>query len=288
MAEPRGEEAQPVTRASSVAGGLRGYDSTSYGAAFADVYDDWYDGVSPVDTTVATLTELCGHGPVLELGVGTGRLAIPLGRKVAITGIDASPEMLDVLRRRDVDGIVSTVQGDMVNDLPGGPFSLVFVAYNTFFNLTADGAQQRCFAAVHDRLTQGGRFAIEAFVPTDPAPDGDQIDVRSMTADRVVLSISRFDGPGQRADGQFIEFTESAARFEDDTSPSSNQSSRQSRSQRPGVRLRPWSIRYARPAQLDEMAAAAGFELEYRWADFARSPFNDDADRHVSVYRCVR
>lgn len=245
--------------------GVEGYDDTTYGRAFADVYDEWYAGISDVATTVADLAELAGRGPVLELGVGTGRLAIPLAASdhtVAIVGVDASPEMLDRLRGRPCPDNLQLVLGDMVDDLPAGPFGLVFVAYNTLFNLTTAERQRACFAAVAERLEPGGRFVVEAFVPDDPPRDGDHVELRTLAADRVVLSVSRHDAGSQRAEGQFVELTEAG-----------------------GVRLRPWSIRYAAPDELDAMAAASGLVLEQRWESFGRTPWATDSPRHVSVYR---
>ena len=252
---------------------MEGYDATTYGEAFADVYDVWYQGVSDVDTTVAKLAELAGVADtppgerrrVLELGVGTGRIAVPLATthrdRVDVVGVDASPAMLTALGAHDADGLVRTHCADMVSGLPDGPFDIAVIAYNTLFNLTADGEQQRCFHEVARRLRPGGCFVIEAFVP-DPAYDGDDVSIRSMTADRVVLSVSRHDAARQRAEGHFVELTELG-----------------------GVRLRPWSIRYATPRELDDMAAAAGFVLQSRSADMAGAPFDDSSDRHVSVYR---
>ena len=249
---------------------MEGYDATTYGAAFADVYDEWYTGISDVTATVARLLDLAGDGPILELAVGSGRLAVPLARAgaprgVHVTGIDASAEMLARLREHDPDGLVAGLAGDMVADLPGGPFTLAFVAYNSLFNLTAAGAHAACFAAVAARLTPGGRFVVEAFVP-DARRDGDNVAVRTLAADRVVLEITRHRATEQSADGQFVEFAGA-----------------------PGaaatVRLRPWSIRYATPEQLDEYAAAAGFVLEQRWEDFTGEPFTADSPRHVSVFR---
>jgi SAM-dependent methyltransferase len=240
--------------------GRRGSPSSSYGDAFADVYDDWYRGVSDVDATVAMLTELAAGRTVLELGVGTGRLAIPLAaRGVAVTGVDTSAAMLRRLAGNDRDGQVTVILGDMVDDLPAGPFGVVFVAYNTLFNLESEQRQHACFAAVAERLTPDGAFVVEAFVPS-PQP-GSALTLRSLEADRVVLSITVYDWDGQRAEGQYVELTEAN-----------------------GVRLRPWSIRYAPPAELDDMAAAAGLALRARWGDFDRRPFTDDSDRHVSVY----
>ena len=246
---------------------MEGYDDTTYGDAFADVYDDWYQGISNIDDTVADLIDLAEGGPVLELGVGTGRLAVPLaeaGRAASlrVVGIDTSAAMLERLTARDPDGLVDVHVGDMVTALPDGPFSLVFVAYNTLFNLTDDDAQAACFDAVAARLRAGGRFVIEAFVPDEPPRHGSDVGVRSLSADRVVLSVTVHDPERSTAEGQFVEFTESG-----------------------GVRLRPWSIRYATPTELDELATRAGFDLEHRWEAFGRSPFDDDSSRHVSVYR---
>ncbi len=243
---------------------MRGYDATSYGDGFADVYDTWYRGVSDIGATVRLVRQLAGSaGRVLELGVGTGRLALPMAAAgLHVTGLDASTAMLDRLRSADPSGVVRIVVGDMVGDLPAGPFDVVLIAYNTLFNLTGDGEQARCVAAASDRLVPGGRIVVEAFVPDEPFRDGSAVDVRSMTVDHVVLSVAQYDAGSQQATGQFVELSESG-----------------------GVRLRPWFIRYSTVAQLDEMAAAAGLDLEHRWTDVARAPFDDSSDRHVSIYR---
>jgi SAM-dependent methyltransferase len=246
---------------------MEGYDETSYGDAFADVYDDWYGDISDVTATVAVLLDLAGRGPVLELGVGTGRIAIPLARAgrergVGVAGVDTSRAMLARLADADPAGLVDAVVGDMVEGLPAGPFTLVIVAYNTIFNLTDDGAQAACFAAVARRLVSGGRFVVEAFVPDDPPRRSDDVTVRTMAADRVVLSVTVNDPDRDLAEGQFVELSASG-----------------------GVRLRPWSIRYSTPDQLDAMASSAGLGLESRWEDFARTPYGVDSPRHVSVYR---
>ena len=241
---------------------MRGYQPHSYGDGMADVYDDWYAHISDVDATVATLTQLAKSGRVLELGVGTGRLAAPLAATgVEVHGIDASEAMLRQIVDKPGGNLVHSALGDMVADLPAGPFALVFVAYNTLFNLPSEALQQACFHAVASRLAPDGVFVVEAFVP-DPAHDpASSVDVRSITADRVVLSVSTSDPSRQVAEGQYVDITESG-----------------------GVRLRPWSIRWATVEQLDAMAAEAGLDLAHRWADFDRSPFTPESPRHVSVY----
>lgn len=244
---------------------MRGYDERSYGEGFADVYDDWYPGVSDVDATVARMMSLAGPGGrVLELGVGTGRLAVPMAEAgLAVTGVDSSPAMLSKLAARDRSGAVEVVCGDMVDELPDGPFAAALVAYNTIFNLLDEATQQRCFATVAERLVPGGAFMVEAFVPdvATHAATPTNVSVRSLAVDRVVLSVTVNTPEHQRAEGQFVELTETG-----------------------GVRLRPWSIRWATPEQLDAMAAAAGLTLADRWEDMTMAPFDDTSAAHVSVY----
>jgi SAM-dependent methyltransferase len=245
---------------------MEGYTSRSYGAAFADVYDQWYTGLSDAEVTADVVAGLAaevagGRRPrVLELAVGTGRLAVPIAaRGVDVVGVDTSPEMLARLRARG--GTVTAIEGDMVDDLPGGPFDVALLAYNSLFNLESARRQADCFAAVAARLAPGGRFALEAFVPEDPPRVGTVVAVRSMTAGEVVLSISEHDPANQRAHGQFVSLVDGER-----------------------VRLRPWAVRYAGPDELDAMAAAAGFVVASRWEDFARRPFVADSPRHVTVY----
>jgi SAM-dependent methyltransferase len=245
---------------------MDGYTDSTYGDAFADVYDEWYQGISDVGATVDLLAGVASEFsalPVLELGVGTGRLAIPLAaRGIDVVGLDASTAMLAKLDDNDPHHTVSACLGDMVDGQPEGPFALVFVAYNTFFGLLTEARQQACFSAVAQRLTPGGAFVIEAFVP-EPQP-GSAVTVRSMTADSVVLAVTTHDQSAQTAHGQYISFSESG-----------------------GVRLRPWVIRYATVGQLDAMAAASGFRLQQRWEDADRTQFTADSPRHVSVYRTI-
>ena len=246
---------------------MQDYDNTSYGEAFADVYDDWYSDIGDVDAAVEALAQLAqdaGSLPIVELGVGTGRLAIPLAQRVhptVVIGIDSSAAMLDKLAAKDCEHAPVIVLGDMIDSLPDGPLGVVFVAFNTFFNLGSDQLQRSCMHAVAQRLSPNGCLVIEALVPEDPPRTGNSVDVKSLTRDRVVLSVARYDGDEQSAEGQFVEFTETG-----------------------GVRLRPWSIRYTSPSQLDDMAAAAGLSCRHRWQTFAGDPFTPDSTRHVSVY----
>lgn len=244
---------------------MRGYHDASYGDAFADVYDEWYHDVSDVGATtdtIAALASACATPRVLELGVGTGRLALPLAaRGLEVHGLDTSDRMLAALAAKSDGASVITHLADMVDGLPAGPFGVVFVAYNTFFSLLTAERQQACFSAVAERLAPDGMFVIEAIVPATQPDRAAGVTVRTMAADRVVLSVNTADAAEQRAEGQYVEFTDSG-----------------------GVRLRPWSIRWATPAQLDRMATNAHLHLSERWEDFGRSPFVHDSPQHVSVY----
>ena len=142
------------------------------------------------------------------------------------------------------------------------PFALVFCAFNTFFNLVSADAQRRCLASVVRHLAPRGRLVLECFVPGEP-PEGtvDQVEVRDLTSERVVLRISRQDPLAQTVSGQHVELSND------------------------GVRLRPWQLRYATPAEIDAAAGAEGLELEQRWAEWSGGEFGPDATNHVSVYR---
>jgi SAM-dependent methyltransferase len=237
---------------------------TTYGDAFADIYDAWYSDVSDVDATVAAVVALAGDGPgrVLELGVGTGRLALPLARAgLDVTGLDASSLMLARLADNDVHGQVAAVAGDMAGPLPSGPFDVVLAAYNTFFNLTSEGGQRRCLQAVADVLADGGSLLVEAFVPAMGGESVRHVEPRLLGPDEVVLDASISDAAEQTVRGQQIHIEASGR-----------------------ITLRPWAIRYLSTDQLDAMAGAAGLRLVERWADWDRSPMTGDAPSHVSRY----
>ena len=241
---------------------MRGYDESTYGDSFADVYDEWYRNVSRIDATVDRLRAIGGDGPFLELGVGTGRLAIPLAATGAsVTGVDSSEAMLSKLAEKDPSGSVTAVLGDMVDELPVGPFAVVFVAYNTLFNLADSDRQAALFCSVASRLEIGGHFVVEAFVPDPQRPAGSTVTVRTMAADRLVLLADVHDPGRQIVEGQFVEFTDDER-----------------------VRLRPYRIRYSTTSELDRMATLAGLELRSRTEDMAGAPFDDDSPAHVSVY----
>ena len=243
---------------------MDGYDDATYGDRFVDVYDAWYDAdpaSGDTDQAVATLARLAAGGATLELGVGTGRLAIPLAATgLPLTGLDGSAAMVAALAAKAGAAAVTTVVGDMAGPLPDGPWAVAFVARNTFFNLTSEAAQQACLTEVARILAADGCFVLEAFVP-DGSRERSSVQVREVGLDRVVLFVDRHDPDTQQAWSSFVEMTPTGNVF------------------------RPCHVRYASPAQLDAMAAAAGLQLADRWATWDGEPFTADSPTHVSVYR---
>lgn len=244
---------------------MEGYDARTYGEAYADVYDDWYDWPG-LDDAVRTVADLAGGGRILELAVGTGRLAHPLAEAGhAVVGVDASTAMLDELRAKPSVAGLRPVQADMARLPFGGsagsaPFGLAFVAVNSFFNLFTEADQVRCLVEVARVLEPGGRLAVEAFVPDDRASGRGVVEPRTIDVDRVTLFVSQNDPDEQTIRGQIVELSAEA------------------------TRLRPIFLRYLWPEQLDDLARGAGLALEHRWADWSRAAFTDDAPGHVSVY----
>jgi SAM-dependent methyltransferase len=248
---------------------VEGYDASTYGDRFADVYDDWYADVTDAAACTARVADIvtaAGGGPVLELGIGSGRLALPLAaRGIDVHGIDASDAMVARLRAKPGGDHIPVTMGDMAElELADPPaFAVVLVAFNTFFNLATEERQHRCLERVAAVLAPRGSFLIEAFVPdlvTGEGIDG-VLTPKHISADEVVLSVSQRDRAAQTVTGQHVHVTEA------------------------GIRLRPWHLRYATPEQLDGMAADAGLALAWRDAGWSGEPFTDDSGVHVSAYR---
>ena len=239
----------------------------SYGDAFADVYDEWYGDVSDVAATVSFIGELARQNtdlPVLELGVGTGRLAVPLAATgVRVVGVDASAAMLAKLAENDPSRLVTAHLGDMVEGLPDGPFAVVFVAFNTLFNL-------------RDAYAPGGVLRSS----------GQAARARRRVRRRSVRSRIKRWIVGHRAfDHRRLRGVVVATH--DDATPDRARVSTSRSAESGGVRLRPWAIRYATVEQLDDMAAAAGFRVDERWEDPKRTPFTVESSTHFSVYRTI-
>jgi SAM-dependent methyltransferase len=241
---------------------MDGYGAKTYGDWIAEDYDRLHVGRHDTDACVELLAGLAGEGPVLELGIGTGRVALPLaGRGLQVHGIDASEAMVERLRAKPGGETVRVTFGDFAEVPVTGTFRLVFVVFNTLFALPSQDDQVRCFARVAERLSDDGAFVVEAFVP-DPArlAQRQELTVDDISLDHVRLTATHRDPITQRIDSQHMVLAPG------------------------GLRLYPVSIRYAWPSELDLMARLAGLRLRERWASWHRESFGADSSTHVSVY----
>lgn len=263
----------------------RALPAAVYGDAFADVYDDWYHDVTDTAGCARAVVALAGGqgSVVLELGIGTGRVALAAAALGAdVRGIDASAAMLDRLAAKTANAsagaTIAVHLGDMADVVvplrPGEtsapPVDAVIVTYNTLFNLPDATTQRRCLAGAARVLRPGGVVIVEVFVPGPAllAGDGSSARVRSVSGPRVVLSFERHDWATQRITGRFV-----------DLGPH-------------GVALRPFQVCWQTPDQLDALAAEAGLELAGRFAswsdvvgDVPSEDALDEAATHIVVYR---
>jgi SAM-dependent methyltransferase len=236
------------------------YGIRTYGDQIADVYDRYYAGCDPA--AIVTLKQLAGDGRALELGIGTGRVALPLREAgTAVSGIDASEAMVRQLRSKPGGSAIAVTIGDFADVEVDGQFALVFVVFNTFFNLQSQPDQVRCFRNVAAHLAPGGVFVLEAFVPDLGRFRGGQ-DVRivAQTESEVRLDVSQVD-----LANQFVTATHVTL-------------------QAGGPHFCPVRLRYAWPSELDLMAQLAGLALKERWGAWDQRPFTSASGNHVSVY----
>jgi SAM-dependent methyltransferase len=212
---------------------------------------------------VEFLADLAGDGRVLELAIGTGRVALPLAaRGTTVEGVDASAAMTERLRAKPDGDSIPVTMGDMAQVPASGPFRLVYLVFNSLFGLLSQARQTECFGSVARVLEPGGTFVIECFVPDLARFDHDQrVQARSVSEDSAIIEVSRHDRVRQRIDTQMITFDSQ------------------------GMHLRPVAIRYSWPAELDLMADRAGLRLAERYAGWDRQPFTSASDSHVSVYQ---
>jgi SAM-dependent methyltransferase len=231
-----------------------------YNQRCADVYDQWFGYFD--EAAVDVLEGLAGGGRVLELGIGTGTVALPLAaRGVEVHGVDASPEMVAALRGKRGGDALPVTMGDFADACVEGEFSLVYVVYNTLFALQTQEEQVRCFRNVAARLAPGGAFVVEVFVPDfAQLSAGQGVRLLHMTDDRVGIKIFQHDPVRQKLKSRHVVFNEG------------------------GSRLFPVEVRYAWPSEMDLMARLAGLRLRERWGDWRRGEFGAKSEKHVSVY----
>lgn len=237
------------------------YSDETYGETVAGVYDEWY---SDYDShAIDVLAELAHGGRALELGIGTGRIALPLSAKgVEVHGVDAAASMISRLRAKPGGDRITITQGSFAEIPVDGEFALVYIVFNTFFALSSQDEQVRCFRNVAAHLSRDGCFVMEAFVPDLNRFTGGQVNwATKVTTDEVQLDVGQHDAAAQRVISQKVVLTEG------------------------DVRLYPVQIRYAWPSELDLMAQLAGLRLRERWSNWKREPFSSESMHHISIYQ---
>jgi SAM-dependent methyltransferase len=239
-----------------------GYGPSTYGDRVADAYDAWFHPPSDVGGAVEFLAQLAGAGPALELGIGTGRIALPLAATgVQVHGVDASEAMVAKLREKPGGIDIGVTIGDFADVPVEGRFPLVYVVFNTLFGLLTQEDQKRCLRNVAAHLSDDGVFVVEAFVPDLARFDrGQRVETHRVETDRVFLDLSVHDAENQRVSVQLMVL-EAEGRFQ----------------------MFPVELRYLWPSELDVMAELAGLRLRERWKDWDREPFTGQ-DKHVSVF----
>jgi SAM-dependent methyltransferase len=215
---------------------------------------------SAVDPVVEFLDELAGTGGALELGIGTGRIALPLAQRgVPVHGIELSKAMVAKMRAKPGGEEIGVAIGDFATTTVDGTFSVVYLVWNTIMNLTSQAAQVACFRNAAAHLERGGCFVIEVGVPDlQRLPPGETFHAFHVSETR--WGIDEYDVASQGLTSHHFEIVD--GRLERTSIP----------------------FRYAWPAELDLMAELAGMRLRERWSGWRREPFTSESRKHVSVW----
>jgi SAM-dependent methyltransferase len=229
--------------------------AATYDAASADMF-----APDVLEPAVDFLAELAGSDPALELGLGTGRVALPLSQRgISVHGIELSTDMVEQLRAKPGAERVGVTIGDFATAHVGDTFGLAYLVYNTITNLTTQDEQVECFRNVAAHLDPGGCFVVEVFVPIlQRLPPGEVF--RIFHHDPTRLSFDEYDIATQTLHSHHYRFD--AGTYEVNSVP----------------------FRYVWPAELDLMARLAGMRLRERWADWTRRPFTSESTSHISVW----
>jgi SAM-dependent methyltransferase len=217
-------------------------------------------GPDALDPIVDFLAELAGSGRALELGIGTGRIALPLAhRGVQVHGIDLSEAMVAKMREKPGGEDIGVTIGDFATTRVDGSFSLAYLVFNTIGNLTTQEAQVACFRNVAAHLQPGGCFVIEVGVPQlQRLPPGETI--RAFQVSEGYWGFDEYDVARQGLISHHLWLSDGT------------------------VDQLSFPFRYVWPSELDLMAQLAGMRLRERWGGWRREPFTSESDKHVSVW----
>lgn len=241
------------------------FGDNSYGDLYAAVYDGLFARRDDVDLVASVLHELAGNGDVIEFGVGTGRLAIPLSRcGHRVYGVDNSPAMLEQLRSKPDSNRVVPVLGDFATVRIDEPVSLVFSAFSTIYLPATQEAQVEMFRNAARHLRPGGRLLVEAFVHDRRRfPNNQEVVAANLGPEQATLKIGILEPATQIIHTQHVTLTPG------------------------GTTFLPNRLRFIHPSEMDLMGRLAGLRLESRWSDWRRTPFDNSSSNQIAVYTKV-
>lgn len=244
---------------------MKGYGPTTFGDLNAEAYDALHDP-GTTEESVELIAELAGDGAILELAIGTGRMALPLAQRgLNISGFDASPDMLAKLAAKPGGAAIPAWIAEMASFELGQRFDFAFLVFNTLYNLTTQEAQVQCFQRVAAHLNPGGRFLVEAFMPTrERFRDTHAVRTRKVDFDSVLLEAVDHDPITQKVDYQYIRISKD------------------------GTALKPLPMRYVLPAELDLMAQLAGLVPVDKWGGWHKQALTASSDMYVALYERPR
>jgi SAM-dependent methyltransferase len=245
-------------------GGLNAVPRDYFGEHVASHYDEWDAAAfapGVVDPIVDFLADLAGDGAALELGIGTGRIALPLaGRGVRVSGIDLSSAMVARLKAKPGAEAIDVRVGDFATTRVEGAFALVYLVVNTIMNLTSQDEQVACFRNAAAHLEPGGCFVVEVGVPgLRRLPPGETVRAFDVSDDR--LGFDEYEVATQGLVSHHYRVVDGA------------------------LDVVSVPFRYVWPSELDLMAKLAGMALRERWGGWRREPFTSDSEMHVSVWQ---
>jgi SAM-dependent methyltransferase len=233
-----------------------GWIAEQYEALWPDSFD-----AEVVEAAVSFLAELARNGRVLELGVGTGRVAVPLSRRgIRVSGIELSPAMVERLRSHDASSKIDVTIGDFATTRVAGSFRVAYLVSNTIMNLTTQDEQVQCFCNVAAHLEPGGCFVVEVIVPPwQRVPPGETMIPFDLSPGH--LGVDEIDVATQNSWSHHSWFLNGTTRT--------------------------FSVPFRNvwPSELDLMARLAGMALRERWSDWSREPFTATSASHISVWQ---
>lgn len=233
----------------------------SFGADAAAHYDDYKRGDE--ESAAVFLAEFAKEGSALEFAIGTGRIALPLAAKgIQVDGIELSPHMAEKLRAKSEGTNINVMVGDMCSAVTHRHYPLVYLVYNTIFNLLTADDQIRCFENAARHLAKDGFFVVETALPHAWIfPDKpDYVHAGHVGKEEVVLDVARYDPVTQLLEENHIQFTPQ------------------------GISMSPIVCRLITPGEMDLMARIAGMRLKQRFANWQRSTFDINSKLHISIY----